>query len=214
MASALAGDDLARSGSSRRSWASSSRRSWASASLREVWQAPPDVFNRSGRQDEEEELRWAAIERLPTYDRLRKGMLKQVLDNGKVVHDEIDVTKLGLQDKKQLMDSILRVVEEDNEKFLRRLRDRTDRLEIVFSGFHNVDWYEFHIRFCRVGIEIPKIEVRYEHLSIEGDVYVGSRALPTLLNSTMNAIEVGCVYLFIRCRVLSCISSIAAIFYT
>ena len=42
----------------------------------------------------------------------------------------------------------------------------------------------------RVGIEIPKIEVRYENLSIEGDVYVGSRALPTLLNATLNTIEV------------------------
>lgn len=46
------------------------------------------------------------------------------------------------------------------------------------------------VRFLRVGIEIPKIEVRYEHLSIEGDVYVGSRALPTLLNATLNTIEV------------------------
>ncbi|XVE61525.1 hypothetical protein DITRI_Ditri06bG0047300 [Diplodiscus trichospermus] len=159
MASALAGDDLARS--------MSSRRSWASASFREVWQPPPEVFNRSGRQDDEEELRWAAIERLPTYDRLRKGMLRQVLDNGRVVHDEVDVTKLGIQDKKQLMDSMLKVVEDDNEKFLRRLRDRTDR----------------------VGIEIPTIEVRFEHLEVEGDVYVGSRALPTLLNVTLNTIE-------------------------
>lgn len=41
-----------------------------------------------------------------------------------------------------------------------------------------------------MGIEIPKIEVRYEHLSIEGDVYVGSRALPTLLNATLNSLEV------------------------
>ncbi|KAF3960177.1 hypothetical protein CMV_015084 [Castanea mollissima] len=160
MASALAGDDLARS--------TSSRRSWASGSFREVWTAPPDVFNRSGRQEEdEEELRWAAIERLPTYDRMRKGMLTQVLDNGKVVHDEVDVTNLGMQDKKLLMESILKTAEEDNEKFLRRLRDRTDR----------------------VGIEIPKIEVRYEHVSVEGDVYVGSRALPTLLNVTLNTIE-------------------------
>lgn len=119
MASALAGDDLARS--------TSSRRSWASSSFREVWTAPPDVFNRSGRQDDEEELRWAAIERLPTYDRLRRGMLRQVLDNGRVVTDDVDVTKLGVQDKKQLMESILKVVEDDNEKFLQRLRDRTDR---------------------------------------------------------------------------------------
>ncbi|KAF5473598.1 hypothetical protein F2P56_010198 [Juglans regia] len=160
MASALAGDDLARS--------TSSRRSWKSASFREVWAPPPDVFNRSGRQEsDEEELRWAAIERLPTYDRLRKGMLRQVLDNGRVVRNEVDVAHLGIQDKKQLMESILKVAEDDNEKFLRRLRDRIDR----------------------VGIEIPRIEVRYEHLSVEGDVYVGSRALPTLLNVTLNTIE-------------------------
>ena len=44
----------------------------------------------------------------------------------------------------------------------------------------------------RVGVEIPKIEVRFEHLSVEGDAYVGTRALPTLLNSTMNFIEVVC----------------------
>lgn len=130
MAAALAGDDLARSTSSRRSYSShGSMRSWASTSLREVWQAPPDVFNRSGRQDDEEELRWAAIERLPTYDRLRRGMLRQVLDNGRVVTDEVDVTRLGVQDKKVLMENILKVVEDDNERFLRRLRDRTDRFE-------------------------------------------------------------------------------------
>lgn len=117
--------------------------------------------------DDEEELRWAAIERLPTYDRMRKGVLKQVLDNGRIVQSEVDVTRLGMQDKKQLMENILRVVEEDNEKFLRRVRDRTDR----------------------VGIEIPKIEVRFEHLSVEGEVFFGSRALPTLLNATLNAVE-------------------------
>lgn len=42
----------------------------------------------------------------------------------------------------------------------------------------------------RVGIDIPKIEIRFEQLSVEGDAFVGSRALPTLLNSTMNSIEV------------------------
>ncbi|KAH7553400.1 hypothetical protein JRO89_XS12G0007500 [Xanthoceras sorbifolium] len=168
MAAALAGEDLARSLSSRRSFSSTSHRSWgAPASFLEAWNAPSGVFDQSERQNDEEELRWAAIERLPTYDRLRKVVLRQVLDNGKVVHGEVDVTNLGMQDKKQLMESILKVVEEDNEKFLRRLRDRTDR----------------------VGIEIPKIEVRYEHLSVEGDVHVGSRALPTLINVYMNAIE-------------------------
>ncbi|XVF86257.1 hypothetical protein PTKIN_Ptkin18bG0026200 [Pterospermum kingtungense] len=160
MASSFGGDDL-----STRSM--SSGRGWGSARFREIWQSPPEVFERSQRHDTEEDLMWAAIERLPMYDRLRKGMLKQVGDNGKVVLDEVDVTKLGAQHKKQLIESILKVVEEDNENFLRRLRDRTDR----------------------VGIEIPKIEVRYEHLSVEGEVHVGSRALPTLLNVTLKTIE-------------------------
>ncbi|XP_049354854.1 pleiotropic drug resistance protein 2-like [Solanum verrucosum] len=155
--------------SRRMSFGSTSVRSWTSASVTEVLTAPGgDVFQRNGREnDDEDELKWAAIERLPTYDRLRKGILKQTLDDGKIVHQEVDVTNLGLQDKKQLMETILRIVEEDNERFLLRLRDRTDR----------------------VGIDIPKIEVRYEHLSIEGDTYDGSRALPTLWNATINFVE-------------------------
>ncbi|KAL5155497.1 ABC transporter G family member 39 [Glycine soja] len=162
MASALAGDDLVVS--------TSSRRSWTTASFRDAWTAAPDVFNVSGRhvyEDDEEELKWAAIDRLPTFERMRKGVLKHVLDDGHVMLDEVDVSNLCLHDKKLLIDSILKIVEEDNEKFLRRLRNRVDR----------------------VGIEIPKIEVRCKNLSVEGDVHVGSRALPTLLNATLNAFE-------------------------
>ncbi|PQP96289.1 pleiotropic drug resistance protein 2-like isoform X1 [Prunus yedoensis var. nudiflora] len=162
MAAALAGDDLTRQ--------SSSRGSWQSMSVREMWNAP-DIFERSGRQqtvdEEEEELKWAAIERLPTYDRMRRGMLRHAMSNGKVVTEEVNVANLGAQDKKQLMESILKVVEEDNERFLQRLRARNDR----------------------VGIDVPKVEVRFQNLSIEGDAYVGTRALPTLLNSTLNSVE-------------------------
>lgn len=159
----MAGEDLSRQTST------SSRKSWRATSVREMFNAP-DVFQRSSRRHEindEEELKWAAIERLPTYDRLRKGMLKQVMTDGNVVHDEVDVTKLGPEAKKQLMGSILKVVEEDNERFLTRLRSRTDS----------------------VGIQIPKIEVRFQNLSVEGDGFVGTRALPTLINSTLNFIE-------------------------
>lgn len=42
----------------------------------------------------------------------------------------------------------------------------------------------------RVGIKTPEVEIRFEHLSIEGDAYAGSRALPTLLNATINSLEV------------------------
>jgi hypothetical protein len=42
----------------------------------------------------------------------------------------------------------------------------------------------------RVDLELPKVEVAYRNLTVEANVYVGSRALPTLLNSVRNAAEV------------------------
>ncbi|KAE8721551.1 hypothetical protein F3Y22_tig00015498pilonHSYRG00024 [Hibiscus syriacus] len=178
MASAFAGDNpvrsMSRSMSSNRSLSrrnmsltSGSRRGWASASIRGAWNNQTDVFQRSGREEDEEELKWAAIERLPTNDRIRQAMLKHALDEGKIGYEQVDITNLDMNDKKNLMESILRVVEDDNERFLSRLRERTNR----------------------VGIDVPKIEVRFQHLSIEGDAYPGTRALPTLLNSTLNAVE-------------------------
>lgn len=133
MASAFVPNEMARAASSRQGWsATGSRRSSRAGSIREVWQGVPDVFERNSTRrgtvaDDEEELKWAAIERLPTYDRLRKGMLRQVMSNGRVMANEVDVTNLEAQHKKQLMESILKVVEDDNERFLLRLRDRTDR---------------------------------------------------------------------------------------
>ncbi|KAL1819090.1 hypothetical protein ACET3Z_013959 [Daucus carota] len=165
----MATEELAKSMSQRTSMnRSSGSLRWSSASLREVFDSPGgDLFQQNGREDDEQDLKWAAIERLPTYDRLRHGMVKQVLEDGNVVHHTMNVATLGVQDKKILLESILRVVEEDNERLLRRIRDRTDR----------------------VGISIPKVEVRFQHLSVEADAYIGSRSLPTLPNAFLNTIE-------------------------
>lgn len=46
-------------------------------------------------------------------------------------------------------------------------------------------------RSCRVHIEFPKIEVRYEDLTVDAYVHVGSRALPTIPNFICNMTEVG-----------------------
>ncbi|KAK6126339.1 hypothetical protein DH2020_039911 [Rehmannia glutinosa] len=164
MATALAGADLARVSSSRRSFGSSSR-----FSFKDTWHQEPDAFSRrvGADDDDEEELRWAAIERLPTRRRMGRSLLTNVLEDGTVTATEIDVRRLGVDEKRQLMNKILNAVEEDNERFLRRLRSPADR----------------------VGIETPKIEIRYEQLAVEGDVHVGSRALPTLINATLNSIE-------------------------
>ncbi|CAL5207748.1 unnamed protein product [Lathyrus oleraceus] len=118
-------------------------------------------------RSDEEETKWEALWRLPTYDRMRKVILKQVLDNGKVNYEQVDINKLGVEEKKHILESIIKTAEVDNEKFLQKMRDRIDR----------------------VGIEIPKIEVRFENLTVEGDAYDGTRALPTLINATLNIIE-------------------------
>ena len=42
----------------------------------------------------------------------------------------------------------------------------------------------------RAGITLPQIEVHFENLNVEVDAYIGSRALPTLFNYTVNMAEV------------------------
>ncbi|XP_061365063.1 pleiotropic drug resistance protein 1-like isoform X1 [Gastrolobium bilobum] len=124
-----------------------------------------DVFSRSSQheEDDEESLKWAALEKLPTYNRLRKGLLT----TSRGVSNEIDITELGFQERQKLLDRLINVIEEDNEKFLLELKQRIDR----------------------VGIDIPTIEVRFQHLNVEALVYVGSRALPTFLNFATNIVE-------------------------
>ncbi|KAF8393284.1 hypothetical protein HHK36_021525 [Tetracentron sinense] len=131
-----------------------------------IWRnSNAEVFSRSSveEDDDEEALKWAALEKLPTYNRLKKGILTGA--GGQA--SEIDIQNLGLQEKKDLIERLVRVAEEDNEKFLLKLKNRLDR----------------------VGIEFPTIEVRFEHLNVDAEAYIGSRALPTNLNFTVNVIE-------------------------
>ncbi|XP_039124352.1 ABC transporter G family member 39-like [Dioscorea cayenensis subsp. rotundata] len=123
-----------------------------------------EIFSRSSREeDDEEALKWAALEKLPTYDRLRKGVLTGL--TGETA--EIDIANLGFQERKTLIERLVRVAEEDNEKFLMKLKNRLDR----------------------VGIENPTIEVRFENLEIKAEVFVGSNAVPTVINFFVNKIE-------------------------
>ncbi|XAR50595.1 Sulfate-transporting ATPase [Bertholletia excelsa] len=130
-----------------------------------VWRSTGiEIFSVSSRaEDDEEALKWAAIEKLPTFDRLKKGLLKESL--GAV--NEVDVKKLGYEERKNLVERLVKIAEEDNEAFLRKLRNRIDR----------------------VGIDIPTIEVRFDHVNVEAEVYVGSRALPTFVTFFVNKLE-------------------------
>lgn len=104
-----------------------------------------EVFSKSlDGDDDDEALKWAAIERLPTFDRLRKGLLKMTPGEA----NEVDVQDLGSQERKILIDCLVKDLDKDHEKFLLKLKNRIDR----------------------VGIEIPSIEVRFEHLIVEAEV--------------------------------------------
>ncbi|XP_061343387.1 pleiotropic drug resistance protein 1-like [Gastrolobium bilobum] len=124
-----------------------------------------EIFSNSfhHQEDDEEALKWAAIQRLPTVSRLRKGLLTN--QDGKA--NEIDIKKLGLQERRDLLERLVKVADEDNEKFLLKLRNRIDT----------------------VGIDFPTIEVRFENLKVEAEVHVGSRALPTVTNYMLDIVD-------------------------
>jgi hypothetical protein len=92
-----------------------------------VWRnSTMETFSKSSRreEDDEEALKWAALEKLPTYNRLRKGLLA----TSRGVANEIDIiTDLGFQERQKLLDRLINVAEEGNERFLLKLKERIDR---------------------------------------------------------------------------------------
>ncbi|KAK6119474.1 hypothetical protein DH2020_046778 [Rehmannia glutinosa] len=123
-----------------------------------------EAFSRSSVEaDDEEALKWAALEKLPTNLRIRRGILTE--EEGKP--REVDIKNLGLVERKNLVERLLKIAEEGNEKFLLKLKERIQR----------------------VGLDLPTIEVRFEHLNVDADAYVGGRALPTVFNFTVNILE-------------------------
>ncbi|RDX70994.1 Pleiotropic drug resistance protein 1, partial [Mucuna pruriens] len=123
-----------------------------------IWRSSGvDVFSGSSRRDDDEqELKWAAIEKLPTYLRMTRGILTEA--HGQPT--EIHINKLGPLQRKNLVERLVKIAEQDNEKFL-----------------------------LNVGLEIPTIEVRFEHLNVEAEAHVGRRALPTNFNFCINLLE-------------------------
>ena len=89
-----------------------------------VWsRGGEELFSRSSRdEDDEEALRWAALEKLPTYDRARTAVL--AMPEGEL--KEVNVEKLGAQEKHALLQRIA-WVGDDHERFLSKFKDRVDR---------------------------------------------------------------------------------------
>ncbi|PPS18091.1 hypothetical protein GOBAR_AA02492 [Gossypium barbadense] len=108
--------------------------------------------------DDEMELQWAAIQRLPSFKRLRTSLFDHKLLNDTTKEEEdikvdrkskvIDVTELGALE--------------------RRIHDLQLKGTFVL----------------RVGLEFPTIEVRFQNLSVEADCeVVQGKPIPTLWNT-------------------------------
>nr|XP_017215736.1 PREDICTED: pleiotropic drug resistance protein 1-like [Daucus carota subsp. sativus] len=161
------GANIYRAGHSlRQSGRSSGERMGSMRAGSSVWRDKGmDVFSKSTREeDDEEALKWASLEKLPTFDRLRKGLL---LGSQGAGFREVDIDEIGVHQRKNLVERLVKIADEDNEKFLLKLRDRLDR----------------------VGVELPTIEVRFENLNVEAEAFVGSRALPSFINFNLSIVE-------------------------
>ncbi|KAL0866501.1 hypothetical protein Bca101_045619 [Brassica carinata] len=114
-------------------------------------------------------LQWAEIERLPTVKRMRSSLLddgnESMAEKGKRV---VDVTKLGAMERHLMIEKLIKHIENDNLKLLKKIRRRIDR----------------------VGMELPTIEVRYEGLKVEAECeIVEGKALPTLWNTAKRVLS-------------------------
>ncbi|KAL9680966.1 hypothetical protein QQ045_012747 [Rhodiola kirilowii] len=133
--------------------------------------------------EDEQALLVAALEKLPTYDRLKTSVLKYMVDDDgddgeesdaaekrekKAGYKVVDVRKLSDDDRRSFIEKNLRVLEKDHLELLTKIRDRVDR---------------------RAELRLPTVEVRFQNLRVEADCYVGTRALPTLPNSFRNIVE-------------------------
>ncbi|KAG2721209.1 hypothetical protein I3843_02G058000 [Carya illinoinensis] len=125
-------------------------------------------------KDEELQLQWAAIEKLPTFKRLRTSMFGIDHDPGSSGMEfkgkrTTDVTKLRTVDRHLFIQKLIKHIENDNLRLLQKLRDRIDR----------------------VNVKLPTVEVRYKNLSVEVKCeVVQGKPLPTLWNSLMSQLSV------------------------
>lgn len=76
-------------------------------------------------------VQWAAIERLPTFERLKSSLFDKG-DDGNELDGEagkrvVDVTKLGAMEKHVFIDKLIKHIENDNLRLLRKIRKRIDK---------------------------------------------------------------------------------------
>ncbi|XP_020552704.1 pleiotropic drug resistance protein 3-like isoform X2 [Sesamum indicum] len=116
---------------------------------------------------------WAAIDRLPTLERLRSSLFVENIEESgddKAENVVIDVSKLGQSERRGLVEKLIRHIEHDNLRLLRQIRKRMDKAAVAF----------------------PTVEVRYRNLKVKAECeVVYGKPLPTLSNSLKSIIMDG-----------------------
>ena len=90
-----------------------------------------DVNPAQDHVDGEDELQWAAIQRLPTFERITSAIFD--VDDGMDANSEnkgqrvIDVSKLGAQERHIFIEKLIKHIENDNLRLLQKLRKRIDK---------------------------------------------------------------------------------------
>ncbi|KAL0890311.1 hypothetical protein Bca101_014294 [Brassica carinata] len=125
---------------------------------------PQIVGDENGNVDDVEvRSQWAAIERLPTFERITTALFWNRDEQGKRNERRVmDVSKLEDLDRHLFIDDLIRHVEDDNLRLLQKIKKRIDE----------------------VGLELPTIEVRFSDLSVEAECeVVDGKPIPTLWNA-------------------------------
>lgn len=93
-----------------------------------------DVFSRPSNaenvEEDEEELMWAAIERLPSQKRTNFALLRRTISEtsgGIQTTETVDVRKLDRVNRELLVKKALATSEQDNFKLLTGIKERLDR---------------------------------------------------------------------------------------
>ncbi|KAG5525525.1 hypothetical protein RHGRI_031986 [Rhododendron griersonianum] len=125
-----------------------------------------------------ERAAWAESDRQPTFERLTSSLFDES-DGSKVdVQGKrvVDVTELGALERQMFVEKLIKYIENDNLRLLQKMRNRVDK----------------------VGVELPKVEVRYKNLQVEATCeVVRGKPLPTLWNSLKSIVSCARQY----CRV-------------
>lgn len=131
-------------------------------------------------EDKELQSKWAAIEKLPTFKRIKTSFvdISQEEGSGSTSKEAawtrssskrvVDVTKLGAVEKRLFIDRLIKHIENDNLQLLQKLRERMDR----------------------VNVKLPTVEVKYKNLNVGAECeVVQGKPLPTLWNSFSSSLS-------------------------